>query len=366
MKLTTEFSQRNFTLRGLPGLLNFSVESLGWLAQGGCDKGSIRVTSQEAAPAPRLWGLLDWLRCPVAIYDAQRRPVWWGFVNESIVQVGPWRVGATLEGMANRVMVFYSYKDGAEEKNAETTWAENTESVAEYGTFEYSGTLGGLTSQAAAEGKRGVLLEKMKWPQSKAELAGGEQAGATLSLKGWVHSLKWRAGIRAASGDVINTTQIANLVTDDGEFLTGTDIFSAGTIATSDERKGENRTYTEIMELLDQGGPNGRRLLATVTPERRLQVIEEAVDPGASGAVEYQVDRKGRIYTRLGQPVEDHLPPVGKWVQLKDVIPGSVDVARIGNPTVQFVDGAEWSASGGLRLQFRGQPRPEDLLKVQK
>jgi len=47
--------------------------------------------------------------------------------------------------------------------------------------------------------------------------------------------------------------------------------------------------------------------------------------------------------------------PVGVWARLKDVIPGSVDTSKLADPTLMFVDEAEYEpATDSLKFTPRG------------
>jgi hypothetical protein len=56
-------------------------------------------------------------------------------------------------------------------------------------------------------------------------------------------------------------------------------------------------------------------------------------------------------------------------VRLQDVIPGTVDLTRLVDPSLQFIEEAEWSsiqgdAAGDVKYTFKGKPSLEDLLAV--
>jgi hypothetical protein len=157
----------------------------------------------------------------------------------------------------------------------------------------------------------------------------------------------------------VTTAQISYLVSTYGALITSTVIEAASGISSSEYRDGDSDVQTEILGLLESGGANGRRLLARVDEERRLQVAEEP----ASTDVQYTMDSHGLIYF-MGQPIEELEAPVGRWIRLRNVIPGNVDQSKLISPELQFVEGASWSDGDGMQLQFRGQPSIEDMFKV--
>lgn len=157
-----------------------------------------------------------------------------------------------------------------------------------------------------------------------------------------------------------STQQIKDLESLFGEFLTGVIVDADSGVILPSYRDGDTTVLQEILDLMASGGVNGRRLLADVTPERLLHIYEEP----ASTTVEHFLDSSGKIRSTSTRPVPDYLPPVGKWVKLTDIIPVTVDLSRMINPTLQFMDGAIYDTKSGLRPQFRGQNTPDDLLKV--
>jgi hypothetical protein len=58
------------------------------------------------------------------------------------------------------------------------------------------------------------------------------------------------------------------------------------------------------------------------------------------------------------------MPPVGRWIKIKDFIPGAGNPIYIANATVQFLEGADWNINTGLTPRFRGQPEITDLVRL--
>lgn len=162
------------------------------------------------------------------------------------------------------------------------------------------------------------------------------------------------------TSSVATTTQIANLVTTYGAFLTATDVEAASGISSSEYRDGDKDVLTEIISLLESGGASGRRLLATVDVNRRLQIAEEP----ANTSVQFYLSSNGQIMDPMHNLIDPYRPPVGKWCRLVDVIPATADVTKLNTPELQFIDGATWSTDQGVQLQFRGQPSIEDMFRV--
>lgn len=516
------------TQKILPATCTYHVNSMRWDVAGYCSEASITVTGSRTG----LWEMMEYLRCPVEIYNERGKCVWWGYVAETAVREKSIEVGATLTSLTNRVAVTYSWVEPGTLQvgtRKTTAWAEDTESIAEYGYRELISSASGLTDEAATQ-RRDTILAQHRWPQGvganprgRARYSGADNsASATLICKGWYGTLDWRyapwsnlksityvgAGgseptvgnsssrakvmqqfvttsnrsVRAVSvgvcldktgsptdnvvvelfeldssgnptgsalanytfagstvtatqdwhsGDlstqvalkagvmyglqvrrsgavdgsnyysvwgntaldysggafkvwngsawvanspdvdmrfrigvdnqVETTQQIKDIVGTYGQFITSTDIESNSGYYLPSWRDGSRSALKEIEDLLKYGGPNDRSLITRVESDRRLRVYEEEARPNQP-AFYLKVD--GTIMNGAGGVQPDDEPPVGRWIRLAEVIPGTVDISKLIDPTWQFVSGARWSDSSGTSLIFRGQPGIEDLLTL--
>ena len=170
--------------------------------------------------------------------------------------------------------------------------------------------------------------------------------------------MPFRIGV---TNQVETTAQIGDLVRQAGQFLTGTDVPVGSGRTVASYLRGDSTAVIEIEELLSAGGANSRRMLAQVQRNRRLLVTEEP----ENSEIAALMDSGGRLTARAWA-VDEYQPPVGGWVRLTDVVPRAVDMTRLINPELQFVEGATWSNGAGLRLRFRGQPSIEDILAVRR
>ncbi len=166
----------------------------------------------------------------------------------------------------------------------------------------------------------------------------------------------------SVNNNLQSTYIIRELAENFGEFITAVDIEVESGISVPSYRDGDTLVLDEILEMLEVGGVNNRRLLASVDIDRRLWVWEEP----ANTAVNYRINRYGELLDRLYSPVDEYAPPVGVWCLLHDVIPASADVSKLNAPELQFIEGATWSEDNGLLLQFRGQPSIDDLFKIER
>jgi hypothetical protein len=81
-------------------------------------------------------------------------------------------------------------------------------------------------------------------------------------------------------------------------------------------------------------------------------MIEEEED---AKSYAYYMDTSGQIMTVGESILPPYTPPVGRWIKIKDFIPGAGNPVYIANATVQFLEGADWSINSGLTPRFRGQ-----------
>lgn len=136
------------------------------------------------------------------------------------------------------------------------------------------------------------------------------------------------------------TKQAQNIITTCGQFLASVTIDSRSSLITNQYRRGDNTALDEIEEMLEMGVRSGRRLLARVTDQREVIVKEEPA--GNIGNVEIYLKRDGSIESVWGNPYISQLCPVGVWGMLKDVLPSSLDLGRLADPTLFFVEEATY------------------------
>jgi len=144
-----------------------------------------------------------------------------------------------------------------------------------------------------------------------------------------------------------------------GEFITDYDLDSPTTTPMSSYQDGDSTLKQLAEAMLLAGGPNGRRLLASVDINRKVRIYEE---PAATAT--YLMDKTGKLMTGTGGAVIPYMPPVGVYVRILDMLPASADLGLFSDPTLQFIEGAEWSAGGGLKVEFRGERLIDELTHV--
>lgn len=197
-RLSAIFQSRAFGRIRQPGV-EISVDRFSFTVDGGCWDAQLTCESESTW---ELFDLCNRLRQPVTIRDDRGEPIWWGFVNEVLVSVGGVQIGVSLDSMSNSVVVAYSKLEagsngaGERETTAPATYAL---SVSEYGTKEKVAGLSSATD-SRAEAYRDTVLDALKVPL--AVIGEGDQAGATINLKGWWQTLAWRYYTSAAGREV--------------------------------------------------------------------------------------------------------------------------------------------------------------------
>lgn len=146
-----------------------------------------------------------------------------------------------------------------------------------------------------------------------------------------------------------NTTQVRDMILA-SEFMTGVDIENTSGVATRHWRDGYTTALDEINALLEQGTSSGGRIMATVTPERRVRIFTEPTQTEETG---HRIGTDGRLYTSLDLPVSAGVCPVGQWAW----IPGVPVDLRLHSVSPIMMDAIEYdSESGDWYVEPRGAP----------
>ena len=350
MKLSVEFQKRDFTTPLTFPDVEVKPERYSWHRGGGPELATVQAYGSSVA----LWQMLNWLRAPVTIRDERGKKVWWGYIAEVTVGVGSVQLGLTLQGMANRVKVFYpDQADGSPSQELETDWAEDADSIGTYGTFELVARLTGTSATLEmANAWRDQLLGLYKYPRPviRSSGQGGSELKATVRCRGWWFSLAWEHYANMATEDAETTSQIATIA-GQGQFILGTDVPDQSGVYTSQFRDGTEPMLAIVELMLASGVDGGNQLAATVTADRLVRVFEE---PSAD---ELYLLPNGTVADVYGDPVLNHECPVAKWCALRDVIPPTVIVSRLADVGRFFVERSEYTVADGKWVPFpKGQP----------
>jgi hypothetical protein len=156
---------------------------------------------------------------------------------------------------------------------------------------------------------------------------------------------KYDMPFRLYSDDIIDTSQqISNLVANYGQFINGISVDNQSGLYTASARDGNANAYYEITELMKMGTSNYRRLLAKIDEYRKMILYEE---PAVSSKPNL-ILRDGSIRDPYDTPIRKDTCPVGIWARFKDIIPSSVDITKLADPSMMFIDEAEYIPDGDL------------------
>jgi hypothetical protein len=166
-------------------------------------------------------------------------------------------------------------------------------------------------------------------------------------------------------GMVQTTTQIRTIINSvKQDMLTGCTVVNQSQVPTPTFRDALEavNALDEVERLLESGTSGGRRMLATVTPERLVRVYVEP--PSSNVTLAIYPDGTLAEYSSSRHPVP--LPPencpIAKWAELVDVVPATADVTGLGKVGPVFVESAEYDCEKGeWRPETRGVRTPWEL-----
>ena len=182
---TVEFRNRDGTERATYPWPEVIVESWQNRAYGQSFKANILVRGDPLDLAE----FMTMLRCPVIIWDVERgKAVWWGYLEESTVFDGKFRLTTNIRDMANNVKVYYTF-GGARE---ETDWSQNDNSVTEYGQKDLILAPSIDMTSAQAVVYRNTALAARAKPPISPPIAEQGLPYARLIARGWDETLTWQ------------------------------------------------------------------------------------------------------------------------------------------------------------------------------
>ncbi len=160
--------------------------------------GPYRAEVQVTGNAVSLWQFLNHIGAGLRIWASTTGDqVWWGYIHEMQLTDGLFRVRVSLDDLANRVRVAYTYRDPATNQTGGKTlteWLFDGTSIATYGLKELTYSTSGA-APAFADNLRSTLLEKHKLPtldppEIQTYIAG--EPRLILKCRGWWDTLDWR------------------------------------------------------------------------------------------------------------------------------------------------------------------------------
>jgi hypothetical protein len=341
--------------QGEPFIANITHLAPDWsrsvAALGGYKLGTFTVTEQELTRHE----LIDWYSNylgHVVREDTYGMTTWEGLIYELRLRLGGIEYVRTLdpEWWHNRVKVIYSNDIG---ERSQIGWIGNDDAAAEYGRMEYVVSLGGATATGAAQ-MQARHLREFAWPRSRmvgqVEVGGGgsgQPDGLSVTVAGFWATLNWRYY------ETSLTAQASALV---GALVATSEWIAAGRIEANalsvraacdiPQRLGD------LIELIaEQGDASGNVWNVGVYAGKRLVYEPAPVEP------DYYL-QSGRLTDRGGGEVVPSLMPAGVLVRNLDAPTGGMPAGAASawdDPTVGYVEDAEYAAPDRLRLRFYGQ-----------
>lgn len=188
-QFTTEILRRDFS-QMVRNRIPLQPEYLSWTAFGGPERAELAAAGRPE----QLLDLVNLLRCGVTVRDGRAEPVWWGYIEEVVVELEAVEVRVSLADLANEVRVQYDYTspDNTRGDRNLTAIAADHRSQAEFGVKTR------LLHQANIDephalALRDTWLAQHAWPVSR--LSQRQQPGperARLVCSGWFKTLDWQ------------------------------------------------------------------------------------------------------------------------------------------------------------------------------
>jgi hypothetical protein len=106
-------------------------------------------------------------------------------------------------------------------------------------------------------------------------------------------------------------------------------------------RDGDSPALYELEKLLLAGTSNSRRLLCEVTENRWLRIYEEPAKPAVTRN-SYALTEDGDLMMKNLTHLDQERCLIAAWCHLQDVIPTSVDLSMVADPSLFFIEEAEY------------------------
>ena len=304
------------------------LDEVSWAAIGGCEAARVFVSGGLNA----LWMWTTRLMAHVEIYAPDAILVWSGVLWGVTVRTPVGTFDYSMDKVANRVAVQYSYETGGGVgERAETDWAEDADSMVRYGTIEKYLSISGATPDAA-EGLRARYLASYAWPQAVSDPnTSVTQAEAEMVLFG-----HWARTAHLIYGDAEigqeDTATIAQRIAGQFGFIEDTSsLVQASGLSTTRHRDDSHTGQFELDALAEIGTAAGERVLVGIDERKRFYFKP------ADGEVTYYY-RDMSVLNLREQAVQPWAVRPGTWLQQLDVVtpvlqdvrpPGRLFVERV-------------------------------------
>jgi len=369
--MNVSFSNRlQYTRTTVPDV-DFEVQNYSWSAFGGPKLATIKAYGDDIS----LWRLIEMIRYGTEITADEGDAVWWGNVAEVRAQIRSLdaiargtqervRVGITVDSMANYLYVAYTQIDITATPPTLTRATAgpffDTESLNAFGTVELLWTKDSASSEHAnAAGS--AYLAQHKEPRAVVSPAGGASVSeATIICRGWWDTIGDRLYNNSGTATLDTATQAGTIISLTSQHITGVDVEDTSGIAVTQYRDGDSTALFEVLQLLEMGTNNFRRLLATVDINRRVRIYEE---PANTSVIHY-MRANGDVYQR-DEKIRSTTCPVAIWVKASDVVPAPIDSNILGDASLIFIEESEYNVKEKtLKITPRGALDPWDFPRI--
>lgn len=288
--------------------------------------------------------------------------VWEGFVNQLSVSTGLVKLDiGPLMDIANRIKVTYTTRTyntnppiGGDA--AETAFATNTASDANWGTFELV-VSGGEGELATMEAMRASKLNELSWPKISNALSSGSPGPSVISISclGYYHMMSRYLfdSATANTGTVNISEKLADVLDEDPDslFSSSNATIETNTLQVPDFDDGNRKGLDVLQELVGLGFASGQRALLSVGAGRHVTYQSLALDK--EPIYVYSIYDDGGLYHKDASPVKPWDIRTGEWIEIEAITaqPFDSSLPRHSDPKYIFIEGVSYSAPIGFSIQ---------------
>ena len=159
---------------------------------------------------------------------------------------------------------------------------------------------------------------------------------APITIEGNPHSVfLWKI-----LGDQLTTDLIQQAINAlDQGVITGVEVVNQSGVYSNSYISSDTNGLDAILQYLDAGTTNGRRLLATVLPNRKVRVYEE---PVSSETADYRVGLDGTIEDAHGTRIPRATFTPARWLRLKLAGMSEKEIGLVGPISPVFIEECEY------------------------
>jgi len=343
MNLIPVFQNIDYTDRIIKPNVTYTVDRLSDNAIGGSKRCDISVTGS----AQDCWEFVEYLGCPVTVFDEFGRGAWMGYVHEFKASDD----GAKLycRGWWERLSWRYYLNAGTNSVATTTQIAAIITNMAPFITatdIDASGTAVPSTPETRDGKRRGSEeIEEL--------LQAGTTNGKRLlaRVKESRRLFVYEEPASSATDDLVLTGKV--------EFGASLDTMVNKMWAVWGSPGGSDSHNTAVATDADSVALYGQKSESVNLSAANETLALQARDAELARRklpVPTVTVKEGVVSNYFGIPWPGYMVKAGQWLRLKDVIPQSVDVTGIADISKIFMEEVEWSRTGGLRITPRDIP----------